>query len=79
MKFNKFTKLNYNEIIPFILEANLYFSITKDGDFITAIKETLVNLLFEDFLNEIFTSLTSSKIDSNSEISLSFDFNINLN
>ena len=79
MKFNKFTKLNYNEIIPFILEANLYFSITKDGDFIIAIKEILVNLLFEDFLNEIFTSLTSSKIDSKSEISLSIDFNINLN
>ena len=79
MKFNKFTKINYNEIIPLIFDANLYFSIMEIGVFITAVIEILENLLFEDFRIEKSAFLISLKIIFNSKISFSSDFNINLN
>ena len=53
--------------------------IIEIGFFITALIETLVNLLFEDFLNENKAPLISLKIDFSSWISFSLDFKMNLN
>ena len=78
MKFNKFSKINYNEIIPLIFDANLYFSIIEIGVFIHAVIEILVNLLLEDFRKENLASLMSLNINFNFKISSSLDFKINL-
>ena len=68
MKFNKFSKINYNEIIPLIFDANLYFSIIEIGVFIHAVIEILVNLLLEDFRKENLASLMSLNINFNFKI-----------
>jgi len=68
MKFNKFSKINYNEIIPLIFDANLYFSIIEIGVFILAVIEILVNLLLEDFRKENLASLMSLNINFNFKI-----------
>ena len=78
MKFNKFSKINYNEIIPLIFDANLYFSIIEIGVFILAVIEILVNLLLEDFRKENLASLMSLNINFNFKIFSWLDFKINL-
>ena len=42
--YTNLIKLNHNDIIPLIFEANLYFLMIKLGDFIIAVIEKLVNL-----------------------------------
>ena len=70
-------KFNHKEIIPSIFEANLYFSITNEGDFMFAVIVILVNLLEDEDFVEIF-ALISINIDFNWSIEFLSDLRINL-